>query len=172
MKNTRFIVRVAMCVALLIAVQMALTAISGVELVTVILLSLSFCYGIRTGLAVATTFSLLRCFYFGFSPNVIVLYLIYYNLFTCFFGWLGKRFAGEITLLRLVIVVVFSVVFTAMFTLLDNVITPLIFGFSYHAAVAYAAQSLYTLIPQLICAAVTVAVLFVPLTKVIKKIHF
>lgn len=172
MKNTRFVVRVAMCVALLIAVQMALTAISGVELVTVILLSLSFCYGIRTGLAIATTFSLLRCFYFGFSPNVIVLYLIYYNLFACFFGWLGKRFAGKITLLRLVIVVAFSVVFTAMFTLLDNVITPLIFEFSYHAAVAYAAQSLYALVPQLICAAVTVAVLFVPLTKVIKKIHY
>lgn len=172
MSNTKFIVRVAMCVALLIAVQMALTAISGVELVTVILLSLSFCYGIRTGLTIATTFSLLRCFFFGFSPNVIVLYLIYYNLFACFFGWLGKRLAGEITLLRLVIVVAFSVVFTALFTLLDNVITPLIFGFSYHAAVAYAAQSLYTLVPQLICAAVTVAVLFVPLTKVIKKIHF
>lgn len=172
MKNTRFVVRVAMCVALLIAVQMALTAISGVELVTVILLSLSFCYGIRTGLAIATTFSLLRCFYFGFSPNVIVLYLIYYNLFACFFGWLGKRFAGKITLLRLVIVVAFSVVFTALFTLLDNVITPLIFEFSYHAAVAYAAQSLYALVPQLICAAVTVAVLFVPLTKVIKKIHY
>ena len=63
-------------------------------------------------------------------------------------------------------------VFTVLFTMLDNVITPLIFGFSYHAAVAYAAQSLYTLVPQLICAAVTVAVLFVPLTKVIKKIHF
>ena len=81
MKETRFIVRVAMSVALLIAVQMALTAISGLELVTVILLCLCVCYGIRTGLAVATTFSLLRCFFFGFQVNVILLYLVYYKYY-------------------------------------------------------------------------------------------
>ena len=62
MKQTKFIVLVAMSVALLIAVQMALSALTGIELVTVILLCLCFCYGSRTGLAIATTFSLLRCF--------------------------------------------------------------------------------------------------------------
>ena len=70
MKETKFIVRVAMSVALLIALQMALTAISGVELVTVILLCLSFCYGMQTGLAIATTFSLLRCFFFGYRSGL------------------------------------------------------------------------------------------------------
>lgn len=172
MKKTKFIVRVAMSVALLIAVQMALTAISGVELVTVILLCLSFCYGIRTGLTIATTFSLLRCFFFGPQINVVVLYLIYYNLFALFFGWLGKRFAGNTTWICLGVIVVSAVLFTVLFTVLDNVITPLVFGFHGNAAKVYFAQSLTAMIPQTICAAVTVSLLFIPLTKVIRRIHF
>ena len=170
--KTKFIVRVAMSVALLIAVQIALSAISGVELVTVILLCLSFCYGIKTGLAIATTFSLLRCFFFGFQIHIIVLYLIYYNLFALFFGWLGKRLDGEITLVRLGIVVASAVVFTVLFTMLDNVITPLVFGFHENAARVYFLQSLTAMVPQTICAAVTVSLLFTPLVRVIRKIHF
>ncbi len=172
MNKTKFIVRVAMSVALLIAAQMALTAISGVEIVTVILLCLSFCYGVRTGLAIATTFSLLRCFFFGFQVNVIVLYLVYYNLFALFFGWLGKRFAGKMSLMRIIVIVGFAVVFTIGFTLLDNVITPLLFGFHGNAAKVYFLQSLTAMIPQSICTAITVSTLFVPLTRIIRKINF
>ena len=161
-----------MCVALLIGGQLALTAISGVEIVTVMLLCFCFCYGIRQGVTIATTFSLLRCLIFGFQINVIVLYLIYYNLFALFFGWLGKRFAGEITLIRHGIIVVAAVVFTALFTLLDNTITVLMFGFQGNAAKVYFLQSLTAMIPQTICTAVTVLLLFIPLTKVIKKIGF
>ena len=172
MKETKFIVRVAMAVALLIAVQMALSAISGVELVTVILLCLSFCYGIQTGLAIATTFSLLRCFFFGFQVNIIVLYLIYYNLFALFFGWLGRRLTGDITLIRHGIIVAAAVVFTVLFTLLDDVITPLISGFWGNAAKVYFLQSLTAMIPQMICTAVTVSLLFIPLTRVIRRFDF
>ena len=172
MQKTKHIVRVAMSVALLIAGQMALSMISGVEIVTVILLCLSFYYGIRTGLAIATTFSLLRCFFFGFQINVIVLYLIYYNLFALFFGWLGKRFAGEMTLLRRGAIVAAAVAFTILFTLLDDVITPLIFGFHGNAAKVYFLQSLTAMIPQAVCTAVTVSALFTPLLRVIRRINF
>lgn len=170
MKSTKFIVLVAMSVALLIAVQMALTMLSGVELVTVILLCLCFCYGIRVGLAIATTFSLLRCFFFGFQINVIVLYLVYYNLFALFFGWLGRRFDVETTWLRTGIVVVSAVAFTVLFTLLDDAITPLIYGFHPNAAKVYFLQSLTAMVPQVVCTAVSVSVLFIPLTRVIRKI--
>lgn len=172
MSKTKFTVLVAMSVALLIAVQMALTAISGVEIVTVILLCLCFCYGPRTGLAISTTFSLVRCLFFGFQVNIIVLYLIYYNLFALFFGLLGRHFAGEITLIRHIMVVTFAVVFTVVFTMLDNVITPLIFGFHPNAAKAYFLQSMTAMVPQMICVAVTVSLLFIPLTRVIRKIDF
>ena len=172
MNKTKFVVRVAMCVALLIAGQLALSSVTGIEIVTVMLLSFCYCYGVRHGIAIATTFSLLRCFIFGFQINVIVLYLVYYNLFAIFFGWLGGHFTGKNALLRTVTVVVSAVVFTALFTLLDDVITPLIFGFNENATRVYFYQSLTAVIPQTICAAVTVTLLFHPLTKVIPKVDF
>ena len=172
MNKTKFVVRVAMCVALLIAGQLALSSVTGIEIVTVMLLSFCYCYGVRHGIAIATTFSLLRCFIFGFQINVIVLYLVYYNLFAIFFGWLGGYFTGKNALLRTVVIVVAAVVFTALFTLLDDVITPLIFGFNENATRVYFYQSLAAVIPQTICAAVTVTLLFHPLTRVIKKVNF
>lgn len=172
MNRTRFVVRVAMCVALLIAGQLALSSVTGIEIVTVMLLCFCYCYGVRNGIAIATTFSLLRCFVFGFQINVIVLYLIYYNLFAIFFGWLGARFAGKNTLVKTAVVVAAAVTFTALFTLLDDVITPLIYGFNANATRVYFYQSLTAVIPQTVCAAVTVSVCFHPLTKVIKKVNF
>lgn len=170
MQKTKFIVRVAICAAMLIGGQMVLSGISGIEIVTVMMLCLCFSYGIRTGVAIATVFSLLRCFVFGFQVNVIVLYLVYYNLFAVFYGWLGTRFTGKISLLKKGIIVASTMAFTVCFTLLDNVITPLIYGFHANAAKVYFLQSLTAVIPQTICAMVTVAVLFTPLTKVIRKI--
>ena len=67
-------------VALLIGGQFALFAVSGIEIVTVLFASFVFCFGIVRSLIVGTAFSLLRCFVFGFMPNVLILYLIYYNL--------------------------------------------------------------------------------------------
>ena len=170
MEKTRFVVRVAMCVALLIGGQMALSGVSGIEIVTVMLLCFCFHYGVRHGIAVATTFSLLRCFFFGFQINVIVLYLVYYNVFALFFGWLGKRITGRISLPKLCVIVASAMVFTVLFTMLDNVITPLIFAFHKNAAAVYFAQSLYALVPQTICTMVTVSILFVPLIKILQKI--
>jgi hypothetical protein len=172
MNKTKFIVRVAMCVALLIGGQLALSSVTGIEVVTVMMLCFCFCFGIGHGVAIATTFSLLRCFVFGFQINVIVLYLIYYNLFAVFFGWLGRRFTGKMSLLKTVIVVASAVVFTVCFTLLDDIITPLIFAFHPNVARIYFLQSLYAVIPQSICTVVTVSVIFHPLTKIIKKINF
>ena len=169
MQKTKFIVRVAICVALLIGVQLALSAISGIELVTVMMLCFCFCYGIRTGVTIATVFSLLRCFVFGFQVNVIVLYLIYYNLFAVFFGWLGTRFTGRISFAKQVIIIASSMGFTLCFTLLDDVITPLMFAFHANAAKVYFLQSLTALVPQTVCTLVTVSVLFTPLTRVIRK---
>ena len=159
-----------MCVALLIGGQMALSGVSGIEIVTVMLLCFCFHYGVRHGIAVATTFSLLRCFFFGFQVNVIVLYLVYYNVFALFFGWLGKRITGRISLPKLCVIVASAMVFTVLFTMLDNVITPLIFAFHKNAAAVYFAQSLYALVPQTFCTMATVSILFVPLIKILQKI--
>lgn len=171
MNKTKFIARVAMSVALLIGGQLALNNVTGIEIVTVLMLCFCYAYGIQYGIATATTFSLLRCLIFGFQINVIVLYLVYYNLFAIFFGWLGTRFSGETTPAKTLMVVASAVVFTVFFTLLDDVITPLIYGFHKNAAKAYFLGSLTAVIPQSICTLVTVSVCFHPLTKVIKKIN-
>ena len=59
---------IALMTALLIACQLALSAVQGVEVVTVLFLSFCYSFGVRRGLVVANCFSLLRCLLFGFSP--------------------------------------------------------------------------------------------------------
>lgn len=89
--NAKKIAVCAVTVALLIAVQFALSFVSGVELVTVLLLCFCYTFGAACGMLVATAFSLIRCLLFGFMPNVVLLYLIYYNLFALLFGSLKKH---------------------------------------------------------------------------------
>ena len=67
----------AVMTALLIAAQYALGFVSGVELVTVLLLTFSRVFGARCGVMTAVAFSLLRCLIYGFFPNVLLLYLVY-----------------------------------------------------------------------------------------------
>lgn len=86
-KNLAYI---AVMTALLIGGQFALSFASGVEVVTVLLLCFSAYFGVVTGVATAVCFCTLRCFIWGFMPNVVLLYFIYYPLFAAFFGLLGK----------------------------------------------------------------------------------
>ena len=81
----------AVMTALLLAVQCALSFVAGVELVTAFLLVFCYVFGAKYGMVTATAFSLLRNFIFGFAPDVIVLYLIYFNAFALLFGAMGKR---------------------------------------------------------------------------------
>ena len=89
--KTREIATCAVMTALLIAVQFALGYVPGVELVTVFLLCFCRVYGVRCGVLTATAFSLVRCLVWGFYPSVVVLYLVYYNLFALLFGSLKSR---------------------------------------------------------------------------------
>ena len=166
MRTAKFIAVTALFTALLIAAQFALSGVAGVELVTVLLLSFSFATGIRYGVTGAACFSLLRCFLFGFYPTVIILYLIYYPSFALFFGFLGNKSKRKITPALFVAVVIFAAAFTACFSLLDDVITPLFFGFGKDAFIAYFYSSLPFMLTQVICAAVSVCAFFLPLAKV------
>lgn len=168
MKKTKEIALIGVYTALLIGGQVALSAISGVEVVSVLLASFALHYGIKRGMLVATAFSLLRCLVFGFFPNVIILYLIYYNLFATAFGALGKRYKREMNPKRHVFIVAVGVAFTILFTLLDNVITPLYYGLDYKTAFGYAYTSLYAVLPQVLCAILTFSLFIRPLAKILK----
>ena len=168
MNSAKKIILPGVFTALLIGGQLALSGISGIEVVTVLLLAFVYKYGVGQGLLVANSFSLLRCFIFGFMPNVIVLYLIYYNIFVLVFGFIGKLFRHEYSIKKHIIVLFLSIIMTALFTLTDNSLTPLIYGFTVNAAKAYFVASLYTVIPQIICTFVTVLIIFPVLIKVLR----
>lgn len=171
MKSVKEIATVAVFTALLIGGQLALSAVSGVEIVTVLLLSFSFYFGARLGMLGATAFSLLRCFIFGFFPSVLILYIVYYNLFALTFGLIGKKFEKQCNTKKLVIITATAVVMTVLFTLLDDVITPLFYRYTADAAKAYFFASLYAMIPQTACAGVTTVLLFPPLLNIYKRVN-
>ena len=169
-KKTRDLVIVAMCAAMLIGAQLVLSGVAGVEIVTPLLLCFAYSFGPWRGCAIATLFSLLRCFVFGFHINILILYLIYFNAFALFFGWLGKIKINLNKAFLTTLVVVFAILFTIGFTFIDVAITSIMYGFSCSGLVTYLTASLATMGVQLISVAVTVSVLFLPLTTLIKRI--
>ena len=224
--NTRKIAVCAVMVALLIVTQFALSFVSGVELVTVILLCYCYTVGITCGVITATAFSLLRCILFGFTPNVIILYLVYYNLFALLFGGMKNNkppiwvcplllclisvgsayfaingipisilyqdkmgimlwilFGISIALIiayfiliavkrsrELAEMAVLAAVCAILFTLLDDIISPLILGYGTETAVAYFYTSFLAMIPQTICVAISVLLLFYPLKNCFQRL--
>ena len=173
LRTAKEIAYVGVMTALLIGGQLALAGIGGVEIVTVLFLSFCVTFGAVRGMATATAFSLLRCFIWGFFPTVIILYLIYYNLFAVVFGFLGAKTKKLGYVPKIVILTVAACIMTVIFTMIDNVVTPLFYGYSPQSAYGYFLASLPFMTRQTICAAVTVAVLFYPLNRAftaIKKV--
>ena len=169
MSRAKTVALISMCTALLIGGQYVLSGLVGVEIVTVLLLCFSYCFGCRMGIAIATAFSLLRCLFFGFFVNVVILYLIYYNLFALFFGWIGKKTAKLSYPAKTVIVTFSAMIFTSLFTLLDNILNIVLYSMNRNAAITYITSSIPAIVSQIICTLFTVSVLFAPLTTVIQK---
>ena len=63
-----------------------------------------------------------------------------------------------------------AAVCTVCFTLLDDLITPLFFGYSRMTALAYFYASFTATLPQTVCTIVTVSTLFAPLNSVLEKV--
>ncbi len=168
MSPAKKIVLPSVFTALLIGGQFVLNGVRGVEVVTVLLLSFAYRYGIKQGLLVANAFSILRCFIFGFYPVVIALYLIYYNLFVMAFGAAGNFFGRRYGIKAHVAVVILAALTTFSFTLIDDVLTPLVYGFSLNAAKTYFYASIPTAVTQTVCTVITTAFLFPVLIKVLK----
>lgn len=172
MRTAKEIALVSVFTALLIGGQIVLSGISGVEIVTVLLLSFSYYFGARRGLLVANAFSLLRCFIFGFFVNVMILYLVYYNLFVGVFGILGSKFKKELNIKILTLIVLVASLMTVIFTGLDDAITPLYYRFSMEAMKVYAIASLTAVIPQVICTILTVILLLPILIRIFRQLAY
>lgn len=73
-------------------------------------------------------------------------------------------------LLMLITLTSIAAVCTICFTLLDDIITPLFWGYSKSVALAYFYSSFTAMLPQTICTIVTVSTLFLPLTAVFNRV--
>ena len=171
-KHTRAIGKdcayIAVFVALTIAAQLCFAAVPGVELVTVLFVSFAFAFGCRQGMIAATAFSLLRQLAFGFLPTVLILYLVYFNLLALLFGFLGRKIALQTKKIPLVTII--ACVCTVGFTMLDNIITSWWLGYSGKLFKMYFWASFSFMVPQVICTAISVGILFYPLAKFFKKL--
>ncbi len=168
-RNTgKEIAYVAVFVALVIVLQFCLSPLPGVELVTVLFVSYAFTFGVGRGCLAAVAFALLRQFVFGFYPSVLLLYLAYYPLFVLTFGLLGRGVQNPVK--GLWWITLLACVGTCIFYALDCVITPLWYGYSWEATKAYVVACLPLLAPQLLCTAVSVGVLFVPLERAFGRV--
>ena len=170
MKTAKEIATLGVFVALLIGGQFVLSGISGIEIVTVLMVSFCYYYGSYRGVIVATSFSLIRCILFGFFPNIIILYLIYYNCLALFFGLLGRKFSKTINLKKLIAITLFTILFTVLFTFIDALITSIFYGYTLNATKTYFVASMPTLITQIICVSITVSLFFIPLNKIFNTI--
>ena len=81
---------IAVTCALLIGGQYVFSFVVGVEIVTLILVCFSSVFGAKRGVILAAAFSILRCLIFGFTPAVLILYLIYYPALAALFGAIGR----------------------------------------------------------------------------------
>ena len=73
-------------------------------------------------------------------------------------------------LLKVVLIASVGAVMTALFTILDDIITPLFWGYTRLTALAYFYSSFTAMLPQVICTVVSFCTLFLPLTAVFQKV--
>ncbi len=170
MKRTKEIAIIGMYTALLIGAQLVLFAVSGIEVVTILFCCFCYRFGVKKGVLLAIAFSLLRCIVFGFIVNVVILYLIYYPLLAIVFGVVGKKLTKEITIKKVIIVSVIAFIMTILFTLIDDILTPLIYLYNIKMFKAYFVASLLTLIPHAITTLIIFLLLFYPIVKLLYKI--
>ena len=154
-------------VAILISAQLVLSAIPGVEVVTVLFVAYAFAVGWQKATFTATAFSLVRQLIFGFFPTVLILYLIYYNFLAVVFGFLGRKIRGMKG--SLLVVTAVACVCTVCFTMTDNILTTLWYGYSEKAMKVYFMASMPVMISQVVCTAVSVFCLFLPLFRIFNR---
>ena len=135
-------------------------------IVNILLLSVStvcvFCYFadiIKVAKVYAVTIKVLLWVIFSLCAALCIFYDCVY------FSHLKAK--GEI--LKVILLASAGAVMTALFTLLDDIITPVFWGYSRNTALAYFYSSFTAMLPQIICTVVSICTLFLPLCAAMKK---
>lgn len=163
---------IAVFVCVLLASQLALSAINGVELVTALLAGFAFSMSAKKGFAVVNIFVIIRSTIFGFFPSVMILYFFYYNIFVLTFWAIGKKSNHELSKKSFAVSLIAVIALVAIFTALDDIITPIFYSLDWNTTKAYWIMSLTSVIPQEICAILTMIFLFPIIVKVLGTLNF
>ena len=99
---------------------------------------------------------------------IFSLCLILCTVYDCIYF---SRIEAKGEILKVVLLASVGAVMTAIFTLLDDVITPLFWGYTRLTALAYFYASFTAMLPNIVCTVVSVCTLFLPLTAVLKKFN-
>ncbi len=169
-KSAKELAVLGLMTALMVGVQIPLSFVSGVELITVLFLAFTTVNKNPRALIVGLCFSFLRCIYFGFFPTVVILYIIYYCLFAVVFGALGGFIEKREKIARVLICTLVACVMTVIFTLLDDIISPLFYGMSLSQAYGYFLSSIPVMTVHIISTFISVLILYLPLEKLFRKI--
>ena len=123
----------------------------------------AFCYFadiIKVAKAFAVTIKVLLWVIFSLCAGLLIIYdCIYFS-----------TLKAKNEILKVVLVASIGAVMTALFTLLDDIITPLFWGYTRMTALAYFYSSFAAMLPQIICTVASVCTLFAPLTAVFEKV--
>ena len=169
MLSAKEIASTAIFVAILTVSQVILSAINGIELVTVLLAGFAFGCGLRRGFLAVNIFIVIRTVLFGFYPSIMILYFSYYNLFVLVMGLIGRRARHDLETRSFAISLVAVIVLVLAFTVLDDIITPLYYGLDWNTTKGYWIMSLTAIIPQEICAVLTMPLLFPIIVKTLNR---
>lgn len=161
-QKTKEVAYTAVFTALLIGAQIVLSGVAGVEIVTALFFSYAFMLGGKRASLAGVAFAFLRQLIFGFYVNVFLLYVIYFPIAGIAFGWMGKR--GK-PVERFPWAIVVAIVCAFLFTLIDDVVTPLWYGFGGGQTIAYFYASIPIMLMQAVSVGITMAVGFLPLCK-------
>lgn len=169
-KTSKQLANISAFCAIMIVSQLLLSGVKGVEIITALFYCYCYIYGSKQGVIVALCFTLLRCLLFGFFPSVVVLYLIYYVIFALIAGLVGLKINKKRQVTQIIVSVITCVILTCLFTLIDDfIVYPIFYGVNGKGLTAYFYMSLGVMVTQMVCSAVTVAIMFLPLTKVFNR---
>lgn len=102
--KARDLALVSIYTAMLIGGQLIFSWIAGIEIVTVLLVAFCYSFGAKRSLVLVNAFLWLHCIIFGFFPTVVILYIVYYNLFAIFLLLSGKCVNNELQCLIIITV--------------------------------------------------------------------
>ena len=114
---------------------------------------------IKVAKVFAVTIKILLWVIFSLCAALLIVYdCIYFS-----------RLRGKGEILKVILLASVGAVMTAIFTLLDDIITPLFWGYTRFTALAYFYSSFTAMLPQTVCTIVTVCTLFLPLSAVFQR---